>query len=351
MIKTLLVMTVVFWGSDCFAGSLERARSISREYDLSDAKWRKDVRTAKTNDAMNAAWLRKPEPTKAGRLVWAEIKGSLSESWTLEPAAWLLSNATEYAIRIPKGRKKRSPAALIRDSVRKHHLKSSKVGPYCIAITNVKDPKSVQLLETIEKVNGNAAVKGAAALGQVILYRRLGQGGTGMATRQEKLKIAIKAPDLTVGKSTTQAIARDEIFRMTNLNLGTVSPDFRGIEVDQTISNLRDHLGKVTVLLFWHGLMPSHDETLELFRSYQKDFQEKGIELVGINMDNPLTLRRHIAEGNVSWKNYSDASQKISKLYRIENWPQVYVLDKEHKIRYIGGPGEFVRMTAEGLLK
>jgi len=348
--KTILFILGLCCAS-AFAGTASEARKVSRAFDQAQAQWLVDVRTAPDNAAQNAAWLRRPDADKAGEKIWAQIKDNLKEVWTLEPASWLLTNASGYATARTKVLRGKSPAMIIRDIVWEHHIGSPKIGPYCIGLTHVQDPKAMRLLETIEKTNPDAAAKGAAALAQVILHRRLGGGGFGMAIRQEKLRTAIKAPDLTVGKTTTQALLKDEIFRMSRLNIDTVAPDFRGVEVTKKISSLSDQKGKVVILFFWHGLMQGHDESLAIFRKYQEDFEGKDIVLLGVNIDNPLTLRKHIGEGKVTWQNYSDSTQTISKLYRIEKWPTVFVLDDEQKIRYVGAPGAFVKITAEGLAK
>ncbi len=349
------ILTMIMSCGLALAGSPERARQYARAYDAAHTQWLEDVRTAPDNAAQNAAWLRRPDDIEVGRLVWEEIRGNLDDVWMLEHAAWLLTNASEFATAKPKarvnGRLGGSPAAMIRDAVFEHHLRSPKVGPYCIGLTHVQDPQAMRLLEMVEKLNKDHAVRGAAALAQAVLHRRLGGGKLGMRIRQEKLRMAIKAPDLTVGKTTTLAILEDEIFRMTRLNMSTVAPDFRGIEVTQKISSLSDEKGKVTILFFWHSLIPSLNDSLALFRKYQEEFAGKEIAIIGVNMDNPLTLRKHIADGTVTWKNFSDSTQTISKLYRIESWPFVYVLDEEHKIRYSGMPGAFVKITAEDLEK
>ncbi len=348
--KTIL-FTLILCCSSAYAGTPAGALRISRTYDTAQAQWIQDVRTAPNKQAQIAAGKRRPDINKAGREIWAEIRGNLKEAWTLEPASWFLANSSTYAVTKSKALRGKSPAALIRDTVWEHHVHSPKIGPYCIALTHVQDPKAMRLLETIEQTNPNQGVKGAAALAQAILHRRLGGGKFGMAIRQEKLVTAIKAPDLTVGKTTTQALLKDELFRMSNLNIDTTAPDFRGVEVTREVSALKDHRGKVTILFFWHALMPSHDESLALFRKYQEEFAGKDIVILGICMDNPLTLRKNIAEGKSTWKNYSDSTQTISKLYRIERWPTVFVLDPEHKIRYVGAPGAFVKITAEDLAK
>jgi len=332
-----------------FAGVPERAKQHTRVYDLAYETWISDVRTASDNDAQNAAWLRRPDPVAAGKSVWDEIRNDLAEAWTLEYAAWMFTNTPEAAVANQEGQP--SPAKLIRDAVEKHHLQSSKVGPYCIALTHVQDPRGMRLLEIIEKENPNADVKGAAALGQAILHRRLGDEKHGMYHRQENLKQAIQAPELVVGKTTTLEIAKDEIFRMLQLTVGVRAPDFRGVDITQKVFSLSEDEGKVVILFFWHALMPAHDQSLALMKQYQEEFAGKEVAILGVNMDNPLTLRKLTADGTVNWRNFSDSTQKISKLYRIERWPYVYVLDQNQTIRYVGEPGAFVKITAADLLE
>ncbi len=352
--KSILFILTVTAGF-ALAGSPERARLISRSFDQSYQQWIQDVRNAPNDNAQNAAWLRRPDEEEAGRKMWEEIRNDLDKAWTLEPASWLLVNASTYAVkevrRAPRRGAPTRVAGIIREAVRAHHLRSPKLGSYCIALTHIQDPRSMALLETVEKANPSEAVRGASALAQAILHRRIGGGKRGMAIRQEKLRTAIKSPDLTVGKTTTQAILKDELFRMSRLNLGAEAPDFTGVEVTLDKSSLSDYRGKVTLLFFWHALMPAHNESLALMRKYQEDFAGKDIQILGVNMDNPRTLRKHIAEGTVNWKNFSDSTQSITKLYRVEQWPFVYVLDGEHKIRYSGEPGAFVKITAEDLAR
>ena len=347
--KAILILMTLGSGL-LWAGSPERARTFMRQYDQAYLQWINDVRTASTNQAQSAAWLRRPDEEAAGRKVWDEIRESLEQAWTLEPAGWLLRETAGFATSPPPGRVRNralpSPAARIREAVRRHHLRSPKLGPYCVSLTYVEDPKAMVLLELIEKVNPSEAVKGAAALGQAILHRRLGDGKQFMARRQEKLVAAIKAPDLTVGRTTTQTILKDELYRMNRLSVGIEAPDFTGVEVNLEKSSLSDYRGKAVVLFFWHGLMPAHDESLALFRKYQEAFEGKDIEIIGVSIDNPLTLRDHIGKGRVTWRNFSDPSQAITKLYRIERWPMVYVLDHEGRIHYKGEPGEFVKLYA-----
>lgn len=354
MMKISLIFALCSTLPIAFAGTPERARSHTRAYDQAVEAWTNDVRNAADDEAQNAAWLRRPDPEVAGKAVWNEIRADLTEAWTLEYSSWLLVNTPEAVVgRATVGRpgSKGSPAQLIRDSVERNHLESPKVGPYCIALTRVEDPYAMKILQLIEERNPDPGVKGAAALGQVILHRRLGDEKHGMFHRQENLKQAIQAPELVVGKTTTLEIIKDEIFRMNNLTLETKAPDFKGIDISRKISSLRDFEGKVVILFFWHSLMPSHDESLALMHRYNEEFQGQNVALLGVNMDNPRTLRDLTADGTVNWRNFSDSSQTISNTYRIERWPYIYVLDQEQIIRFAGEPGAFVKITADELLR
>ena len=115
-----------------------------------------------------------------------------------------------------------------------------------------------------------------------------------MFHRQENLREAIKAPSLVVGKTTTEEIIKDEIFRMRNLTVGTRAPDFRGVDLMRKVSSLTEYEGKVVILFFWNALMPSHDQTLTLMKRYQGEFAGKNVEIIGVNMDNPLICQIHI---------------------------------------------------------
>lgn len=345
------LIVLLFAASLCLvqAGSPQRAKRLTLDYERAYDRFVKSLSAAKTDEAQARALTLQPDTKKAGSGVWQEIRRDLQEPWTLEFSAWLLIN-TPDAVTSKRKQRAKSPAQIIREANLKHHLKSPKIGPYCIALTQVKDPRALSFLEAVEKENPSEAVRGAAALAQGILLRRLGDQKQAMFRRQEKLRAAIKAPDLVVGRTTTLEILKDELFRMENLTMGTRAPDFQGVMINQEVAKLRDYEGKVVILFFWNRFMASHDDALELMRKYQGEFEGKGVVILGVNTDNPLTLRKRIVDGSVTWPSFSDSTGRISALFRIDQFPTVFVLDQEQKIRYQGLPGAFVKITAEELL-
>ena len=113
---------------------------------------------------------------------------------------------------------------------------------------------------------------------------------------------------------------------------------------------LSNYRGKVVVLAFWHSTMRDAERGLEMLKKLQKDKAARGMELIGVTSDHEKVLRDLKANGTIPWRNFHDKEELITKQYRIQQLPQVYVLDKQGVIQFIGAPGAFVDLAVEGLL-
>jgi len=332
------------------AGTATQARNLTKSYDQDFASWVSRVQQAQGKDAQATAWAARPNPNETGRKLWVEIRNNLNESWTLDYAAWLYENAPAVLAPVRAGAV--PPTQKIQDSVKRFHTRSPRVGYFCIALPKIANPGSLALLEKIEKENPDPRVQGAAAMGQAMVLRNMGDDWNIVAKRQEKLRTAIiKGNDLPVGKTTIIRLAEDEIFIMNNLTVGTEAPDIKGVDITLKPFSLSDYRGKVVVLAFWHTWMPEAERSIELLRNLHNDLQGKNAVVLGANQDHALTLREMTADGTAPWRNFSDSTREIAQKYRISEWPQVFVLDTAGKIRHIGAPGAFVNIAVDSLLK
>lgn len=332
-----------------FAGTASKARNIIRAYDLSFKNWVEQVQAAKGKDAQIAAWNVQPNPDDTGRELWREIRNNMHESWTLDYAAWLYENAPAV-LRASVNHQK--PADFrIQSAVERFHIRSPRVGYLAVAIPRLKAPSALGLLEKIEIQNPDPRVQGAAAMGQAMLLRTMGNDWKVIKKRQDKLRKAIiKGNDLAVGKTTILQLAEDEVFRMNNLEVDTIAPDIKGTDISLKPFSLSDYQGKVVVLVFWHTWMPQADRSLKVLRQLHQDLEGKNAVVIGVNQDHPLTLRKMTADGETPWRNFSDSTRGLAKLYRNSEWPKVFVLDGERKIHHVGPPGAFVNITVDSLL-
>lgn len=332
------------------AGTASQSRALVRAYDLSFEKWVAQVQAAKGKEAQIAAWNVQPAPDETGRQIWREIRNNLNESWTLDYAAWLYNNSPATLRAATANRK--APAQLIRDYVDRFHARSPRVASFCVALPKLKDPSALKLLQKIESLNPDPRVQGAAAMGQAMILREMGDDWKVISQRQQKLKTAIiKGNDLAVGKTTILNLAQDEIFLMNNLEVGTTAPDLKGIDISAKPFGLSDYEGKVIVLAFWHTWMPEAPRSIKILRELHQELQGKNAVVIGVNQDHALTLRKMTGDGETPWRNFSDSTRSIAKSYRISEWPVVFVLDGERKIQYVGAPGAFVNIAVDSLLK
>lgn len=335
------------------AGTANEARRLQLDYELADKEWVAAIRAAKDPDVQANLWATRPDPKETGEKMWQEIKSNLSESWTIDPAVWLLDHAPKvvYPTPLPGQNMANPPALQIRKAFEKHHLLSPKIGPYCIGITLTNDPTAFQLLETIEAKNPDVQVQGAAALGQAILLRKLGDSGDLQRTRITKIRKAIiNSADMVVGKTTVAKLAEDELFTIQNLSIGREAPDITGKDIAGRDFKLSDYRGQVVVLAYWNTWMPDADAALALMRTLNTRLKGEKAAIIGINQDNAETLRAMTADESIPWRNFHDSNQRIAKEYHLNFAPKLFVIDKEGVIQYIGAPGAFIELAVKALL-
>lgn len=319
----------------------DKARLERQSFLQATELWSLKLRAAHTADERRAIWAQQPSASAHAEKLWAIIKPSLGEEWTLEPAAWILTSAPQL----------RDAVEAIRTALEQHHLRSSKVAPLAYALTAVPDPRSLALLEKVGASNPRAEVRGVAALGTAILLKGLGEDPENMKRRLGLLRQAIiDSANVDLGGRTVAKVAEDELFIIANLTKGRIAPQLSGTDVAGKPFKLSDCRGKVVVLLFWATWNREADKTLELTRSLAERLAGKPFEIIGINGDDPAVLRDLHANRSVTWRNLPDPKGELAATYRITDWPVAYVLDRDGRIQFIGTPGTFVDLAAESLI-
>jgi peroxiredoxin len=347
--RTLIASLSLSLTVPLFAGTATQARNLTRAYEQSFQNWVTQVQGAEGGDAQGAAWAARPNPDETGRRLWSEIRNNLNESWSLDYAAWLYENAPASLAQRRAGEV--APAMKILKAVDRFHVGSPRVAYLAVSLSNIPNHKNLAVLEKIEAQNPDPRVQGAAALGQAISLRMLGGDWKVIRKRQEKLKKAIiQGNDLPVGKNTVIGLAEVEIFIMNHLNVGSEAPDIKGVDITMKPFSLSDYRGKVVVLAFWHTWMPEADRSIKLLRNLHKEVQGKNAVVIGVNQDHPLTLRDMTGEGVTPWRNFSDSTRSIAKKYHIKDWPKVFVLDVDGKIKHVGAPDSFMNIAVDALL-
>jgi len=348
------------------AGTAAEAEQIQTQLRAEMNSWNDRLQAAASVEQQRAVWQQRPDAQESARKMWRCIGGQLAEAWTLKPGAWLLRMGSAFqgtGVQRPTigaaegevgaGSEWTNMISSIREAVEKNHLQSADPGlvPMCMALTEVPDPRSLAILEKIEKEHPSKKVQGIAALGLSMLLKTLGDEGEVMRRRLGMLRKAIiESAEIELDGVTVAKIAEDELYVISHLSKGRVAPELIGKDVAGRPMRLSAYKGKVVVLLFWATWNGEAERLLKMAEKLRTDNRERSFELVGVNSDAVATLRQLVAEGEVAWPNFSDPDRKLAGEYRVAAWPLAIVIDQERIIRYIGTPGSFVELTVDAIL-
>jgi len=323
------------------------ALRIQKSWELGMERWSLEIGMAATAEARAEAFAKRPDAAAAADEMWKVIAPSLSEEWTIEPAAWFLRASA--GLPYPK------EVEAIRKAVESHHLRSPRLIPMCMALVTTNDPRSLSVLEKITESHPDQKIQGVAALASAMILKTLGDDPELMRKRLTALRKAIvessvEGSEVEIGDTTLAKLAEDELYIIRFLTKGRIAPDLSGTDSGGRPMKLSDHQGKVILLLFWNSTMNDAERVVEITRDMEKKLAGKPFVILGVNNDTLANLREMESSGNVPWRNFSDPTQELSRQYRIGSLPLAYVLDGERKVHYAGPQGSFAELTAEALL-
>ncbi len=125
------------------------------------------------------------------------------------------------------------------------------------------------------------------------------------------------------------------------MKIGENAPDFTLKDLEGDSWNLRDHVGKIVVLLFYPGDdTPVCTKQMCSVRDNWSQYQETGAEVVGISTDSVSSHKSFADKYNLTLRLLSDESGEVVKAYDVSSWipgrsaRAVVVIDKNGKIAY-----------------
>lgn len=101
---------------------------------------------------------------------------------------------------------------------------------------------------------------------------------------------------------------------------------------------------EILVIIFMCNHCPYIKATIDRMIAIQKDYQEKGVQLVGINAndsenypeDSFEAMQAWVKEKGINFPYLHDESQEVAKAYQAQCTPDIYVFNQHRKLTYHG---------------
>ena len=122
------------------------------------------------------------------------------------------------------------------------------------------------------------------------------------------------------------------------VEVGEQAPDFTLADINEnqpafTLSELR---GKVVYLDFWASWCAPCLLSLPLYNELHNKYQEQGLEIVGINIDNPIEDGLDfLLDTPLDFKIPADPDGETPALYDVYGMPTSYLIDREGVVRLV----------------
>jgi len=116
--------------------------------------------------------------------------------------------------------------------------------------------------------------------------------------------------------------------------LPTLAPDFTLNTLDGQEMTLSKLKGKVVLLDFWATWCAPCREAIPHLINLQKTYQEKGVEVIGMNVDkgDVETVRRFVKSMDIPYP-ITLTREEVSRNYGVTGLPTTILIDKEGRIR------------------
>jgi peroxiredoxin len=127
------------------------------------------------------------------------------------------------------------------------------------------------------------------------------------------------------------------------------APDFAFATADGGYVSLDDLKGKVVMLDFWGTWCPPCVASIGSLKRLQKKYANEPFVLISVSFhDTEPSWRKFIAEKEMTWPQYRDASGTMARAYDVTAFPSYFVIDHEGVVRYeTRGNGVFTPANIE----
>lgn len=129
------------------------------------------------------------------------------------------------------------------------------------------------------------------------------------------------------------------------LKIDSLAPDFSLKDVHDKIYTLNSFSGKnILIIIFSCNHCPYVQAYEDRIISLQKDFEKDGVQIIAINSnddekypdDSFDEMKKRAADKKFNFPYLRDETQEVAKAYGATHTPQIFLFDKNRKLKYQG---------------
>lgn len=133
------------------------------------------------------------------------------------------------------------------------------------------------------------------------------------------------------------------------MKVGDAAPDFARADLSGKQVQLSKHRGKLVLLNFWASWCAPCREEMPTFSKWQKDLQAKGLQVIGVSMDDDVAeVKKFLAQHPVSYPIVMGDAKLAEHFGGVLGLPLSYLIDAQGRVvaRY-QGEADLAKMEAE----
>lgn len=161
-------------------------------------------------------------------------------------------------------------------------------------------------------------------------------GSGGMKARVSTSSAPAGSPASSSGESTeaTEITSRSQDM--------AEAPDFTLSALQGGEVRLRDLRGKIVLLDFWASWCGPCRKELPVIEKLHRDYNRRGVVVLGVNDENPETSQRYVQANNYSFSTLVDSKRAVHRTYSVTAIPTVYIIDRKGRVaaHFVGARGE-----------
>ncbi len=123
------------------------------------------------------------------------------------------------------------------------------------------------------------------------------------------------------------------LFQLEHLIKGKIAPEIEGVDLQGQSMKLSDFRGKVVVIHYWSGNLPTSFRAID---QLVEDLPDKPIVVLGVNVDSDVEVAKKASEAlNPAYRHWHDASKAIRQHWA-PGFPTTHVISPDGTILYLG---------------